>query len=459
MNEKRIKINELILWDKNARFPTKYFNKNEDELINYFWSDNSFKIKKLAQEIIEDIDLPQLEKLVVVETDKGNVVFEGNRRLVAYKLLLNPEKAGDKDSVEFFTALNKGNVVDDRYELECIVCNEGDAQRYIDRKHLNANNEIGWGDNERAHYNARRGNAKDKENIKVGISKIIQGLDIPESLKEQVLGVGFVTTLWRLLESTPARDEFGYSIDGEGRLTIQDDKFGDKLIVIIHDVLSKSKYNNKIFSRLNKNDISGYLKTIDESRIKDSKESINSAISENLFGEKKVEIITRPKKYKTKINPKSSLRKYLIPKTCRLTIDEPKINNIYRELRDSLLLDDSNSAVPNAVGVLFRVFLESSIDYFHKSIEHQEFSKGAKLATKITHVADYLENNNIADKHQLKNIRIVATNKNNILAIENFHSYVHDYKMQPTPGDLKLKWDNLQKFFEIIYSKVGENEK
>ena len=81
------------------------------------------------------------------------------------------------------------------------------------------------------------------------------------------------------------------------------------------------------------------------------------------------------------------------------------------------------------------------------------------MAAKITHVADYLENNNIADKHQLKNIRFVATNKNNILAIENFHSYVHDYKMQPTSGDLKLKWDNLQEFFEIIYSKVGENEK
>lgn len=448
-----LRVVDLSLWDENARFPDKYFNKSESELIDYFLDKKNFKVKDLAQEIVNDIDLPQVEKLIVYKTDDKYVVLEGNRRLVAYKLLLDPNKTSQPELRTYFETLNKAGKLDSGgLKLECLVTdNKEQGLRYIDRKHLKSNNEVGWGDNERAHHNARRGSANKKEQLKVGITKLIQNLDIPDELKEKVLGQGYVTTFWRMIEQSSAWDEFGFSINEQGELSVASDNFEDKLKVIINDVLKKSTYNDKIFSRLDNKEIGSYLKDIDEEKIKQAREEVKENTSENLFGEQSVELAPGNK---IKVNPKSSLRSYLIPKQCRLTISETKINNIYRELQSDLLLDDSRKAVPNAVGVLFRVFLETSIDYYWEKKGHV-FVKDTKLAGKITKVAQHLQDSNIATANQLKNIRTVATDKNNLLAIETFHSYVHDYKTQPSPSDLKLKWDNLQEFFEIIYTDLN----
>jgi len=62
-----ISIKNLSLWDENARFPDKYFSKSEKELIGYFVSKKNFKINELSEEVVNEFDLPQLEKLVVYE--------------------------------------------------------------------------------------------------------------------------------------------------------------------------------------------------------------------------------------------------------------------------------------------------------------------------------------------------------------------------------------------------------
>lgn len=176
--------------------------------------------------------------------------------------------------------------------------------------------------------------------------------------------------------------------------------------------------------------------------------------SSDLFGGKTIALTTSAK---PKILPKSTSRNHLIPTSCRLTIPEKKINNIYLELKDDLLLDDSTNAVPNAVGVLFRVFLEISIDYFLEKVAIP-VKRETKLDGKITKCTDYLESTKGVKKKQLQNIRKVATDKNHILGIQNFHDYVHSYKTQPTPSDLKLKWDNLEEFFQILWDFLLKKE-
>ena len=64
-----ISINDLSLWDENARFPDKYFSKTEKELIEYFCSKKDFKVSELAEDVVKEFDLPQLEKLVIYELD------------------------------------------------------------------------------------------------------------------------------------------------------------------------------------------------------------------------------------------------------------------------------------------------------------------------------------------------------------------------------------------------------
>ena len=185
---------------------------------------------------------------------------------------------------------------------------------------------------------------------------------------------------------------------------------------------------------------------------------------ENLFGNKptiaKAKIVISqtgiPQKGKPKSKksiPRSNGRNVLIPPSCLLQIREQKINNIYYELR-SLLLDEAT----NAVAVLFRVFLETSIDYYAYK-NGITFGEKTKLAGKITKVADKLDKDNNITKTQLKNIRSVPKKGNSILSIDSFHEYVHSFKTQPAPVDLIYKWDNLQEFFEILWEEIGKKEK
>src|SRR3989344_865662 len=410
-----ISINDLSLWDENARFPDKYFSKTEKELIEYFCSKKDFKIAELAEDVVKEFDLPQLEKLVIYELDGKKIVLEGNRRLAVYKLLNNPKLTDDTRLQSKFSGLKTKIKIDDNSKLECLLTKDKEqGLRYIDRKHLRNNNEVSWGDNERAHHNARRGNANQKELLKVEITKIIKGLDFPEELKEQVLGPGFVTTFWRIIEQTPAWSLFGFSFDKNGDFKVADKDFSKKLKVIVFDVLQKSKFNDKLFSRLNVKDIEAYLKDIST----DDYKRVDNEIKK-----------------------------------------QTKINNIYCELKNDLLIDDSKKAVPNAVGVLFRVFLEISLDYYAKMNSHGS-KKVDTINQKITWVVSSLEGKGY-EKKKFNNINKVgsATGQKSYLSIENFHEYVHSTTTQPSSSELKAKWDNLQDFFEILWGDLNKKVK
>jgi hypothetical protein len=456
---KKIEVKDLTLWDENARFPDKYYNQEESELIEYFLSKSDFKIKTLIEAIVKDFDLPQLEKIIVWNDGEQNIVLEGNRRLTAYKLLINPSLVKEKKLKEFIEAEKAKIDISENYLLECILVEEReDAFRYIDRKHYNGNFEVAWKDTERAHYSKRRGSENPLELIKIGITKIVRDLDLPEEMKEQVLGQGYVTTFFRTITTKPAQKLYGYFFEDD-EFKVKDKDFGDKLKVIIYSVLNKQDIKgNKIDSRtLNKKeDVEKFLESIEIDDTKVVEEKIKEKTTENIFGEKTITVGSTPSRQK--VLPKSTNRNNLIPNSCRLTIQENKINNIYHELKEDLFLNGSKNITPNAVGILFRVFLEISIDYFLER-EGINLPNETKLAGKITKCANELETKNLATKKQLVNIRKVATDKNHLLNIQNFHDYVHSYKTQPSSSDLILKWDNLQEFFQILWDYCYLNSK
>ncbi len=457
-----ISIQELKLWDENARFPEKYFEKEEGELIKHFCSKPNFKIKELTQSIVDQFNFPQLEKLVVLRDGEKSIVLEWNRRLTVYKLLSNPDLAPNKTVKSFFLQQKKEVNIDSAYSLECIVTEDLTLWfTYIERKHIHGNNQVNWGDLERTHYKVRSWNANNLEIFKAEIAKLIKTLDLPEALKESVLGPGYVTNFRRIIGSKSAWEKYWYSIEDK-KLLVSYPDFQKELKVIIINTLEKEDFSgNKINSRsLNKNsEQKTYLQSITKEDYAHVEKSISEKIKTNLFDQKTIVIEKKKRspltdktqaKQKSRARAKSTTRSYLIPKSFIIKITEPKINNIYRELRDDLCIDDSKKSVPNAVWVLFRVFLEVSLDYYAAK-NWFSFSKDDIIKGKIGKVTNDLESKKIADGKSLKNIRKVASDKSNILHIDNFHSYVHSYKSQPTPSSLKLQRDNLEEFFEILW--------
>ncbi|MCX6705440.1 MAG: hypothetical protein NT162_03865, partial [Candidatus Woesebacteria bacterium] len=177
--KKEISIRDLTLWDENARFSDKYFRKDENELIDYFCSNGRFKILELANDIVEDFDIPQVERLVVYENMEGNITLEGNRRLAVYKLLCNPDLASNSEIQKAFVELRSKILISDDFKLECLSTKSIDSGYHlVERKHTKSNNEVNWGDNERAHHNSRRGKANQSEKFKVAITSIVRGLDL-----------------------------------------------------------------------------------------------------------------------------------------------------------------------------------------------------------------------------------------------------------------------------------------
>jgi len=459
-------IKDLSLWDENARFPEEYFNKTESELIEYILEKKEFKIEDLAKEIINEFDLPQLEKIVVLEINGKLIVLEGNRRLAVYKLLVNPSLASNHGIKKIFEELRRRVEIDENFVLEANVTSvKEEGLRYVDRKHNRGNNEVGWGEPERRNFAIRRSYGKNRDVLRVELANAVKKLSLPDAIKEAVLGKGFITTFYRVTDSAVARKKLGYNVSVEGRLQIKDQNtFDDLLRIVVFNVWSKKDFaGNAVDSRsLNKRDaIENYIKKLKQKDGRQVDKEIIKCTRKDLFGEKTIISQSYGKSRQLSI-----LRKYLITST--FYIQDRRINDIYDELKRKLDVDNT----PNAVAVLFRVFLECSADYY---IEKNKIpvKDDIKLAGKILKVADHLEgvlaqrylqerkiSNPTANdlgkakqKVKLKEIRKVATKDNNsVLSVTTFHDFVHDYRSSPIPSELKKYWDNLDSFFNALWS-------
>ncbi|GHO52579.1 hypothetical protein [Ktedonobacter robiniae] len=271
-SKEALALQSLSLWDENARFPDKYFRKTEEELVEYFISKKDFKVFELAKEIVAELDIPQLERLVVLRRDGKNIVIEGNRRLTVYKLLVKPDLTQNKHLGAEFEQLSRQAKLTTNFELDALVTEDiSEGLRIIERKHLKSNNEVSWGDSERAHYSARKGVTDRQTILKVEIAKKVKETELDESLVDEVLGPGYVTTFHRIVSGSAADKIFGYKLDDNNTLIVEDPNFLDKLKVVAWNVLQKKDFNgNDINSRTvnTTKQITDYLSGISSQAIK-----------------------------------------------------------------------------------------------------------------------------------------------------------------------------------------------
>ncbi len=334
MREEKINLSDLKLWAENPRFPQEYFNKSEKELINYIFNKKGEKekLKDLSKSIIENIKLIPWERLIVYNDGEQYTVLEGNRRLIIYKLLLNPSLLDDKKLASIFEK-SKG-IINNSLKVDCLVTeNLENGLKYVELKHLETGYKS-WGEPERNKFKITRGKAGDKEILKMEINKIVKKLDFPQKLKDDVLGHGFVTTFYRIVAETPAKNYFGYNIS-DNTLDIRDKQFEDKLKIIIWDVLNKKdSRGEKIDSRsLNKTeDVTKYLQNLNiEKEIPrlDEKIKYSYKTKVDVYNNRKKEFVSPTEKNKIN-NRKTSIllsENKLFGKT--LSLKKSKVNNLY----------------------------------------------------------------------------------------------------------------------------------
>ena len=145
--------------------------------------------------------------------------------------------------------------------------------------------------------------------------------------------------------------------------------------------------------------------------------------------------------------PTFAKRKALIPaqSQCKLTINDAKLEGICLELR-RLPLD----SYPIAIGALFRVFLELSLDHFGaRKPAINKYSVDATLKAKVDLVTAELETAGMI-KRDLQPFRALASNANKGLSIDRLHGIIHNKYALPTAVELRSGWDEVSHVFREI---------
>jgi len=467
LTENKIQIRDLLLWDENSRLTDDLFGKSQQELIDTFLSnEKKFSIKNLASEITNDADLIQLERLVVISKDGKHVVYEGNRRLVAYKCIADPSLAGNFSA--FFEELNVDKHITTTTTLDCIVTDSIDtANRYIERKHLKNNNEKSWGQVERDRHGVRtkkRGDANYRQRVKrAAIADLVDKIDLPYQMKKDALGEGRVTNFYRIVDSTPGAAFFGYDVLDDGTLEIRnEDLLLKKLKVFVYDLLTNKPSSGESWSRAY-NTIKKqqkYLSALDfdDTRIENINKELEDSRATNLLGEEEIEITqkgktiysnSQQKVYPTLIKPTA--------KRLKLGKQSEKINEIHKELQRVIVKD-----CPTATSMLVRTLLEVTVHRYLESrgerfdgnnnlIVTGDGSNKVQLREKINYIsATYATNN--------ANVRGVISALNSQLYTQNLNQVVHNIGYFADENSIRKFWKNIEVVFNFLIQGIIEAE-
>lgn len=445
MPSKSLKTDDVLLDLENPRISR---STSQREALQKIIEDQDVKLVALAESVTED-GLNPMDRLLVIKTEgePGKwTVIEGNRRLAALKILSNPAVLAGievRPAVQKrFEALAHGwdrSITKlDCFELE----SRAEGATWIKQRHTGENEGRGivdWGGVASARF---RGN-----------DPALQALDLVlkhgSLTDEEKVGIESrfpITTLDRLLSTPAVRSALGLSIqDQKLHTALPPEEVIKPLIRIVRDLTNKSINVTDLKKKEQQVAYVGKFGT----DLPDLAKAIG--VTKPIDGMNADDFKPEPKpkpKSPAKVPP---ARKTLIPKGCNLGVTNAKILEIVKELR-SLSLQDS----PHAISVLFRVFLEQSVDDYltrNGSSLNNPRGGGAKFKTlrdKVTEAVSVMETAG-TPKKDLDGVSKGIADTSSPLCAETLNNYVHNRFYSPQERELKVSWDNAQRFFELIW--------
>lgn len=443
--DKEIAVSDLLLDPKNPRFLDV---SNQVDAIKVMMDSVGEKIYNLASDIIEN-GLDPLSRICVTpnpEEEHRYIVQEGNRRILALKIMHNPKllEFAKATTQKKFKKLSEKFLLNPIDHVSCVVYLDGGGNRWIKLKHTGENEGIGivpWSSQAVDRFNQKLGAKPSLEIQAIDFMRECEGF--PDDLKPTLEKIP-ITSLGRLLGDPDVRNILGVDRkDGILTSKLPPSEVAKGFTKIIHD-LNKPEFNVNNIRR--KEDRANYIKTFKNEEIPSRQKVMEKPwdLVEPATAEKAKPVKTGG----AKPNPISKDRKTIITKKPVLKIEDARINKVYHELRKL----DVNT-FENAGAILFRVFLELSLDVYIKS-KNIDVSVDSKLSKKAQKVAESLLNMGKISKHERKPIDVAVSNKDSIFSIDTFNAYVHNSNMAPKATDLKITWDNLKVFIEKLWENM-----
>ena len=447
-----LKVTNLLLDSDNPRMPSG--KQSQPETILALLHAEGTKTLALAQSIAIE-GLSPIDRLIVMPapTDSSRfIVLEGNRRVTALKILAEPALAeGILTPVQIKNLRKWGTDYRARGMTEIVPCavfaTRAEADVWIERRHRGDQGGLGvvrWGATESARFDARRTGKRSPELQVLDFVSDRGNLDAETMDKLHNVSI---TNLKRLIRDKQVRTAIGIKLDPDGKVSTH---FPEKevlkgLIRIVRDLAHETIKVADIYHAKDRKDYLSRFKASERpsqvTNLPDPHSLSGVTPGIGLTAGTSDSISRRTQIPKT--------RATLIPNFSSCNVKGAKLRNIYIELR-RLKLEE----YPNAISVLFRVFLELSVD---DVIEKQQLmtaeqAAGSKLRDKLTKVADHLESARRLTNQQARAVKKVANDQHLIAgSVTTFHQYVHNKELAASPTDLRTTWDNLEPLFQALW--------
>lgn len=437
-----IPLENLIIDLQNPRYDPR---KSQREALYTIAHDQDFKIVNLVQDILDKgLNLSDLPMVTPIENDIF-AVLEGNRRIAALKLISNLSLLESLNLTHKMT--KKLKEIHENYKgdipshISCVITTREDANNWIHLKHTGENNGVGivmWDGIQTHRF---RGNSPALQAI-----ELVEKCDYIDQDTRDKLPKISITNIERILGTPDARKLLGVVVNNQQLvLKSPEDESLARLSMVVSDVAN------------------GHIKVTQldtkEQRIEYAQNIAAQPLPKHPLPKSDATSTTsEATKVSHRIGPN---RKYLIPSQFKISIPHTRINRIYWELQR---LDVEKFI--NSCSVMFRVFVEMSIDEFAQkrgislAFEIKSKAKPAippqskemSLRRKLSKVADYMEENKICNKDELRGVRSLSTNRNHVLSVDSLNAYVHNKDYNPTPSDIKSSWENIQVFMEKLWT-------
>lgn len=459
----------MLLDEQNPRLPQSAGALGQRNIISELVTHDS--VYELAKDISSQGFFPT-EILLGVRDGDQVVVIEGNRRLAALKLLVNPELA-PQTHLEKFRRLSENVTPSVIAKVQVTLAPSRDAATPILLSRHTAQQIQSWKRPMQARFYRQlleRGLTPNDLVQSYGISlgqiqdwiradavyRLACSLDFPSDIKSKVQNNREfpLSTLERLVESKPIRDFLQLKADPKEVLvsTSKPQAFLKAFRRIVTDVVTGT-----IDSRLanDAGDIADYLKNLKDVRPTGqarTKFSIRDHLSQTERPSKTVSV-SFPLSRKTRRSSSA------VPRRLKCFCDDARVGEIFDELR-RLHLDK----YPNASAVLLRLLLEFSVSFYLDTTGNIDVllrrargnGKSADWYPSLRQLMEHLLTLDIGlQPLDLKAARKFTQTKGQNNTLDALDGFVHNRKIEPTETEITAIVKLIEPILQITLGRIA----
>jgi hypothetical protein len=432
-----LRPSDLLIDVNNPRIPEP---SGQREAARALATDQNRKLVELAQDIVQyGLNPADLPIVAPMQDDLHRyIVLEGNRRLVALKALENPDSFQGSVSQDVLAKLRELSHAYQSSPIDavrcCLIKDRDKADHWIKLRHTGENKGAGivpWGSVESDRFRSRSGSMELS-------TQVLNFLEDRGHLTAADRREVAATNLKRLLGTPEFRQKIGVGLK-EGKLVLlgRERAVAKAVLHVLKDFAPGNKKVGDIYSKAQRVAYANALPA--HVVVKSAKQSGRGTLASSLQPQSKPKRPVKPQ------IPRE--RDHLIPRDCALNVTDPRAREIESELR-TLSMDNYH----NAVAVLFRVFIELSVDAYLAD-KGLSVTNANRLHEKIQHVTTDLVARKKLTQGKAVPVRR-AMQKDSFLAssVEMLHAYVHSQHVFPLASDLRAGWNNLQPFVIALWS-------